>query len=70
MKKYVLPALLAMTFATAASAQQLSARQVEVDAARRVPPTNRVPDSGSTVALLGLSMVLIVLAQRKFAASK
>lgn len=62
MKKYILAGLLAMTLVGGASAQVVS-----TTAAR--PIVRNVPDSGPTVALLGLSVILIVLAQRKLAKS-
>jgi hypothetical protein len=59
MKKYILSALLALALASGAYAQ-------------RTRDTNgpegtvRLPDAGSTVALLGLSLGLIELGRRKF----
>jgi hypothetical protein len=74
MQKYVLAALLAMAVASGANAQ-VTARPSPtprpvpiVDLPPRPGPIiYGVPDSGSTVALLGLSVALLVLAQRKFA---
>jgi VPDSG-CTERM motif len=58
MRKYVLSALLAMALACNANAKD------------KEGPTYSVPDGGSTAALLGLSVALLVLAQRKFAIAK
>ena len=62
MKKCLLAALVGMALAASANAQTVTVQ--------RVPsPTmtyGRVPDAGSTVALLGLSFGLLELARRKF----
>jgi hypothetical protein len=62
MKKYILSTLLAMALACTANAK-------DKDKDKDGDP-NSVPDGGTTAALLGLSTVLVVLAQRKFAIVK
>ena len=77
-KKYSLYALLAIGLACNANAAKQDKKAIEkqekvkvVDA--RVAATDKpfsVPDAGSTAALLGLSVALVVLAQRKAAIIK
>jgi hypothetical protein len=62
MKKYVLSALLAMALACNANAKD---KDKDKDGT-----TYSVPDAASTAALLGLSVALVVFAQRKFAVVK
>jgi hypothetical protein len=65
MKKYILPALLAMTLVCGANAQITTASRVPLP----VNKVDKVPDSGSTAALLALSVGLVILTQRKLAKS-
>ena len=61
MRKYVFYALLAIALACTANAK-------DKDKDKGKDGTiYSVPDAGPTVALLGLSVALVVLAQRKFA---
>jgi VPDSG-CTERM motif len=59
-RKYVLYTLLAIALACNANAK-------DKDKDKEGGTTYSVPDTGATVALLGLSFALIVLAQRKAA---
>ena len=64
MKNYVLSALLATALACNANAKDKN-KDKDKDGT-----TYSVPDAASTAALLGLSVDLVVFAQRKFAVVK
>jgi VPDSG-CTERM motif len=73
-KKYSLCTLLAIGLALNANAGQDKGKQEKVKVVDSLPAPKpgkpySVPDAGSTAALLGLCVALLVLAQRKAAMS-